>query len=319
MIWDKLVDRCLLFTEAPGGLLKALLKEGEQELSNKLEIYDALYTMTVPTTDYGFGVWPHKSTAADHNYMKLPSNYIRDISVTHEGRKLRKISESEILRKTSNSIYSGTPTSYCISGDFIVFDTEPSSGDTFVLHYKKALNENDDSKVLTIFFYDFTNGYIYLDTAIGEALDNKKFVFENQIETLSAGTTTNLKGVAGIPDIYQGSTAQVSPGAVTSSEFTDVVGSRYNVTAFAAEGSLASSTWNDMNGALGVSLAYRVAAPVIPDRFHTNLCDYAIAIANAKTSPDTYNKYWGQWMLNLDNLINDAQDRDLIFSIREEI
>ena len=32
-----------------------------------------------------------------------------------------------------------------------------------------------------------------------------------------------------------------------------------------------------------------------------------------------YNQYWSQWMLNMDNLINEAQDRDLIFSIREEI
>ena len=38
MIWDKLVDRCLLFTDAPGGLLKELLKEGEEELANRLEL-----------------------------------------------------------------------------------------------------------------------------------------------------------------------------------------------------------------------------------------------------------------------------------------
>ena len=32
MTWDKLVDRCLLFTDAPGGLLKELLNEAEIEI-----------------------------------------------------------------------------------------------------------------------------------------------------------------------------------------------------------------------------------------------------------------------------------------------
>ena len=53
MIWNKLVDRCLLFTDAPGGLLKSLLKEAESELANKLELYDALYTIEVPNTISG--------------------------------------------------------------------------------------------------------------------------------------------------------------------------------------------------------------------------------------------------------------------------
>ena len=64
---------------------------------------------------------------------------------------------------------------------------------------------------------------------------------------------------------------------------------------------------------------YRKHAPLIPEQFHTDLCSYAIAIANAKSSPETYNQYWTQWMMNMDNLVNEAADRDLIFSVREEI
>ena len=70
---------------------------------------------------------------------------------------------------------------------------------------------------------------------------------------------------------------------------------------------------------MGLITGYRDVAPLIPEQFHTDLCNYAIAIANAKTSPETYNQYWSQWMLNMDNLVNEAQDRDLIFSVREEI
>ena len=64
---------------------------------------------------------------------------------------------------------------------------------------------------------------------------------------------------------------------------------------------------------------YRSVAPVIPNKFHTNLCDYAVALANAKSSPDIYNTYWTKWTMNMNNLINESADRDLIHSIREEI
>ena len=64
---------------------------------------------------------------------------------------------------------------------------------------------------------------------------------------------------------------------------------------------------------------YRNVAPLIPERFHTSLCDYAIALANAKQSPDTYNRHWLKWESGMDSLMSEAQDRDLIFSIKEEI
>ena len=55
MTWDKLVDRCLLFTDAPGALLKELLKEAQIELSNELELYDSLFQISVPGTVSGLG------------------------------------------------------------------------------------------------------------------------------------------------------------------------------------------------------------------------------------------------------------------------
>ena len=82
MIWNKLVDRCLLFTDAPGGLLKALLKEAEEELANKLELYDAVYTIEVPSTISGLGIKSSTAdTFADHNYTRLPINYLKDIEM----------------------------------------------------------------------------------------------------------------------------------------------------------------------------------------------------------------------------------------------
>ena len=319
MIWNKLVDRCLLFTDAPGGLLKELLKEAEMELANKLELYDSLYTITIPSTANGAGLYTHRTTAADHNYMKLPQDYIRDISVSHQGRKLKKVSEQEIHRKSDGTLSEGTPSAYAISSDYIIFDTNVSSGDLFVLHYKSRITELSTAKVITVHRYDQSNGHIYLDTLLGSALDSTKIYLENQIETLSSGTNATHRQVPGLMDIYRGNKPQQDPSALGVQEMPEIVGSRYTVTAFSASDSMAGNAWTAVDGANAVIFDYRDIAPLIPEQFHTDLCNYAIAIANAKTSPEMYNQYWSQWMLNMDNLINEAQDRDLIFSIREEI
>tara|TARA_R100000808_G_C2154269_1_gene165143 strand:+ start:2348 stop:3307 length:960 start_codon:yes stop_codon:yes gene_type:complete len=319
MIWDKLVDRCLLFTDAPSGLLKELLKEAEMELANKLELYDSLYTITIPSTANGAGIYTHRTTAADHNYMKLPQDYIRDVSVSHQGRKLKKVSEQEIHRKSDGTLSEGTPSAYAISSDYIIFDTNVSSGDLFVLHYKSRITELSTAKIVNVFRYDQANDHIYLDTLLGSALDGKKITFENQIKALSAGQNTSLRSAPGMMDIYRGNKPQQDPASISILEIPEIMGSRYTVAAFSGSDSLSGSAWTSMDGANAMLYNYRDIAPLIPEQFHTDLCNYAIAIANAKTSPEMYNQYWSQWMLNMDNLINEAQDRDLIFSIREEI
>ena len=317
MIWDKLVDRCLLFTDAPGGLLKELLKEAEQELSDKLMLFESLYRITVPATDYGLGQSPHDNLR-EHNYAKLPLNYLQDIGVTHKGTHLRKMTEDEINRNTIGQSYTGTPTAYSISGDYIIFNSAPSAGDDFILHYKSRLTEQTVNKVLTIQHYTAnlggSNDFIYLDTPLGDLLDGKKFHFEAQFVTLGAGTTTGSTMSVGLPDTVHSN----APGGVVSGEAPNRLGSKYTVELDATAGSI-SDNITDINGSMGTVLNYRDVEPLIPEQFHTSLCDYAVAIANAKSAPDIYNTYWTKWMMNMDNLINEAADRDLFHSIREEI
>ena len=90
MTWDKLVDRCLLFTDAPGGLLKELLKEAQVELSNELELYDSMFQIEVPGTISGLG-GQSSNADASHDYTPLPVDFIRDNFVTYDGKKLRKM------------------------------------------------------------------------------------------------------------------------------------------------------------------------------------------------------------------------------------
>ena len=60
-------------------------------------------------------------------------------------------------------------------------------------------------------------------------------------------------------------------------------------------------------------------SPKIPEIYHRDLCDYAIAIASAKTSPDMHLKHWTMWNQNIQNIINEDADRELIHSVREVI
>ena len=60
-------------------------------------------------------------------------------------------------------------------------------------------------------------------------------------------------------------------------------------------------------------------SPIIPDMYHRDLCDYAIAIASAKKLPDLHAKHWGLWINNLSDITNEDADRELVHSIKEVI
>jgi hypothetical protein len=325
MIWDKLVDRCLLFTDAPGGLLKELLKEGEEELANRLELYDSIYTIEVPTTLQGLGLYSSDANS-DNNYTKLPHDFLKDVGVVHKGYKLRKVSEVDFYRKSDSRMSGGTPTEYSITGDFISFNAEPAAGDRFLLHYKGALTPQSTDKVLNILHYKInastsSDDKVWLDTGLGDKLNGYTMWWESAARTLSAGAIVGTS-VPGVPDSYISNkgvkyTLGVDYGTLTPS-------SSYVVSSdFGTEVTLSSAdspnTGLDSIGSLARVKNYRNIAPVIPERFHKDLCNYAVAIANAKSAPDLYDKYWTKWELNMDRLINEAQDRDLIHNVREEI
>jgi hypothetical protein len=319
MIWDKLVDRCLLFTDAPGGLLKELLKEAEIEISNKLELYDALYTIIVPNTISGLGIVSNEASSSeyDSNYAVLPQGYIRDVSVMHQGAKLRKISEEEIYRSSNNNkVDGGTPTAYAISGDFIIFNRAPSATDRFLLHYKASLTERTNDKVLGVLGYSTgLTSKVDLATELTSELVNKKILWESTERTLTAynadATLMTNTSVPGVPDKgYINNTVESSSHLQYKSNYT---------LNSALAGSVSTNGTKAPNGSMCVLKDYRSIAPVIPSRFHTSLCDYAVALANAKSSPELYNNYWTKWTLNMENYMNQSLDRDLIHNIKEEI
>jgi len=60
-------------------------------------------------------------------------------------------------------------------------------------------------------------------------------------------------------------------------------------------------------------------SPVIPDMYHRDLCNYAIAVASAKDNPQFHDKYWMLWQTSLNEIINQDADRELIHTIKREV
>ncbi len=82
------------------------------------------------------------------------------------------------------------------------------------------------------------------------------------------------------------------------------------------DGKLKLSYYGTVDGAQDTSSD---PSPIIPEMYHRDLCDYAIAIASAKDDPAFYDKYWLMWEANIQKIINQDADRELIHTIKREI
>ena len=60
-------------------------------------------------------------------------------------------------------------------------------------------------------------------------------------------------------------------------------------------------------------------SPVIPDMYHRDLCNYAIAISAAINSPGLHDKHWVMWQQSLEEIINQDADRELVHTIKREV
>ena len=60
-------------------------------------------------------------------------------------------------------------------------------------------------------------------------------------------------------------------------------------------------------------------SPIVPDMYHRDLCNYAIAISAAKDNPTLHDKHWALWQQNLQEIINEDANRELVHQIKSEI
>tara|TARA_R100000664_G_scaffold3616_1_gene7932 strand:+ start:16 stop:837 length:822 start_codon:yes stop_codon:yes gene_type:complete len=262
--WNKLADRCRLFTDRPRALLIELLKEAEEELVRKCDILEQSHEFTAPL---------HLS----RNYDVLPNNYKKEIAVFHKGVKLNKMTQEEVVLNTSNEIYTGTPTSYWIEGNQIHFNKKPSDGDNLKIYYYSNIGNNGEHTLRVNKLTDGSPDTIELDTSLGEEL--------------------------------VGFTAKAGLAVISITSFVGVFddGSKYEITG----ADMASD-----DSTLDIIITnYRSVAPIIPDHFHRNLCDYAIALS----TPELHDKHMIMFENSINEIKNEDAERDLVHEVKKEV
>ena len=297
--WNQLVDRCQLFVDNDRGILKGLLKEAEEELANKCMLYDAMYYLK--PDDLGWTA----VTTENKFWHNLPYNYLQDVAVWCNNTKLKKITESELNYKPNNIEYSsqtlvdsGTPTAYCISGQLIQFNTQPSSDDDIMLYYKASLNPNANDKILS---GTPIGGGAMLVTSLREKLNGLNlFGNAGSSEVLNAISYENFDGPSTSPPLLNPATYGTFSSGRGGCWYTGTGAGFTNSTMFIVSN-------------------YRSVAPVIPTQYHLSLCDYAISISYAKIDQALYDKHYLLWQAGLEDIRNRDIDKDLVFSIEEVV
>lgn len=300
--WNKLADRCRLFTDRPRALLIELLKEAEEELVRKCDILEKEMDYTFPF--YGdltsSGTSPESSDL--NKYVVLPGDYKKIIDVVYKGISLNKIDQTELFHRSDNSLNPGTPTSYYVRQNRIYFNKYPESNAKLkVYYYGTSIPVNKN----------------FVAFEAREVQDNSIVRFETDL-------TTELNGLVfkvGLKD----------SSSTSGYSFLESTASEWNSTYIATQEALSHNiqtyklTLSDLdqndsgsevikNGPLMIK-NYRSVAPIIPDHFHRNLCDYAIALS----TPELHDKHMIVFENSINEIKNEDAERDLVHEVKKEV
>tara|TARA_Y100000310_G_C20643432_1_gene795247 strand:- start:818 stop:1423 length:606 start_codon:yes stop_codon:yes gene_type:complete len=127
--WDKLVDRCLVFTDASRKALLLFLQEAEVELTRKVNMMEHSVTISPPNDAYWF-------TMSFKDFKEVKTLF-------HKGNQLRKIEEKDLNLNNSNLPFQGTPSRFYVEttkAGFapvykLIFDRIPPDSSIFKLYY----------------------------------------------------------------------------------------------------------------------------------------------------------------------------------------
>ncbi len=285
MEWTKLADRCRLFTDKPRALLIELLKEGEDELARRCDIFEREYNYKTPLED-----------EASVEYDVLPEDYKSMISVHFKGSRLNPMGDDELHMDTDNKLYTGTPTKYHISNNRIYLNKIPASGDKLLIKYYGLIGSAVDKSIRPLAVGRVLTG------EPPETVDYYHFRVDEgrELVGLSATAQTALGSVTG---------ALLSVGRGLDSATVKGSGWEYR---FQPDDDTAS----DLKDVIHIT-NYREVAPLIPTQYHRNLCDYAIAISNAKN--DLHDKHMMMWENSILQIQDEDARRDLVYSVKEVI
>lgn len=317
--WNQLVDRCKLFYDAPDGLYKELLKEGEIELSSKCNLFYQNFS-------FHFG-----RDVAQHNAITLPDTFKSVISVWFNGDKLHYKDKSgfDFTKSTDSSDYSmmvgtGTPQYYFIANNQIVLDkcVDSNGSDTLDVFFKANLTNQPHNKSMLFAYADnsLTNDQLFLGTSLGIELVGADFSWYSattglhNIELSSYGGIGSSATDINLNNVYDmNQNIEKHSGLGDSSLKHIKLGSMYTVTT-----ELPDPT-NERILLMGTLNNYSNYAPMIDSSYHIALCDYALYVASARKEPSLSDKHRMIWEQGIQEILNDNLDRSLSHTIKEVI
>ena len=279
--WNKLADRCRLFTDRPRALLIELLKEAEEELVRKCDILEETHTFTAPLN----------LDTTTSNKQILPTGYKKMVSVYHKGIELDAIGSDDMYYNSSNTIYNGTPTGYHIENNNIVFNKAPKASDQFMIKYYTTMTQKHNNKLFHIQNASFALSVnsIDIDTSLGAELNGLGGKISGDLNNADVSSTITFTDM----QLQSVSTTPYSVYVVTVSS-----------------GNVSGTTGDE------VSITnYRSVAPIIPDHFHRNLCDYAIALS----TPELHDKHMIMFENSINEIKNEDAERDLVHEVKKEV
>ena len=314
--WNQLTDRCSLFFDAPDGLYRELLKEAEQELSNKCSLFTSHHTYQFVSTEHS-------------NALKLPNDYKAMIGVWVDGNLIKYVEKTQWdFTKGTYTEYpvmtvgTGTPEFYDLTNGFLVLNKTPSATTTVDIYYKADLSTSltgIDYTVLglekPILMIPQADGKVYLNTDLGSELNGAGVHFEddgtdNSLSNIEFGTTLASRPTPSqLADFnnqyvnnFFGSSVNQSWGSYTD-----------------PDGEWSTHERTDNHIQQGWIKSYQKFGPVIDGDYHLALCDYALYVASAKTKPDLSMKHEQIWEKRISETLNDNLDKELPVSMKEEI
>ena len=339
--WKQLEQRCQLFADGPDGLFVELLKEAECELANRCSLF--------ATNDYFSGTNLSIDNDGRTNPIGgilLPSTFKSVIAVFVNGNPIprKNLFERDSFKtstpfadfgdstKKNNStgygieISSGEPTSYDIYSNRIIFDKNNSDTHINIIYKANLVNSDSVGKRLRCIINGNINDdkEVWLETNLSTELNGLDlryipfsrnfFVYTNlqydstpvaDIDVKSAPYSFDPSGIENPLE----SNATYSYGVASSST---------QMNAFT--GTITSDPVLLQTRNIEAELLnYRSIGPVVNNDYHISLCDYAISIATAKKDPVISDKHKMLWEKTIKDTLDDNLDRELNFSIREEI
>jgi len=228
------------------------------------------------------------------------------------------IDRDSIDLSTDNQLKSGTPTGYYIAptlyGDSslgVWLDKDPSDGEYLTVWYYAQISRMQEGQlsVPLLSGTDSTNpgtandGTITLGTDLGSLLDGATVQLNGPLNK-TVQLIYNKIDVARLDD------NEAPPSSLLPHKYSGAYSSYYHNVDLAGEETSSKTAY--------IAQA-RKYSPIVPQMYRISLCNYAIALSQAKANPELHDKHYQMWLQDVEKIKNEQADKSLNHTIKEVI